>query len=327
MGDMDRENDMPFIRRHYERNSRYREYLNSLEWKSRRQAVRERCKGICERCSKYLVDEVHHLTYANVFNEPLEDLQGLCRPCHSFTHGGSGIDPVLKSIRVKVAFKIIEYWDSEKNKFRRVPLDTIPEENFEWERSSIDGKLIEVCLAQKMIGLYVVPMNVFLDSVGTPKFVPVEWQKYKTGFRLGQRWYDYETKGRAIPPDPASVRAELTQIEYRKRDEESRQEESPGKYSSYQGIAPKMVKEVMAIFKRSLRIVAYGLEGEIRSMRATKKTGVVLDLHFEKADGCWIRTSIRNAEWKLNQGDILFDNERQKWVMKNQERRRDFILK
>lgn len=318
---------MPLIRRHYETNSRYCEYLNSPEWKSRRQAVRERCKGICERCSKYRVDEVHHLTYAHVFKEPLEDLQGLCRPCHSFTHGNSGIDPALKSIRVKVAFKIIEYWDSEKQGFRRVSLHTLPQENFEWHRTFIGDKLIEVCLTNKMTGLYMVPMNVFLDSEGSPKFAPGEWQKYKTGFPLGRRWYTYEPRGRRIQPDPESVQAEMTQIEYRKRDEERRQQESPGKYTSYQGIALKTVKEVMATFKRSLRIVAYGLEGEIRSMRTTKKTGVVLDLQFDKGDGTLIRPRICNAERKLNHGDILFDNERQTWVMKNQERRRDFILK
>src|SRR5262245_42570727 len=93
-------------------NPRYAAYLHSSEWKAKRQAVLERCKGICERCGKYLVDEVHHLTYAHIFNEPLEDLQGLCKPCHNFLHNASGIDPLVKTIRIKLSFKQIAYYDS-----------------------------------------------------------------------------------------------------------------------------------------------------------------------------------------------------------------------
>lgn len=36
---------------------------------------------------------VHHLTYEHIGNEPLEDLQGLCRACHDFLSAESDIDP------------------------------------------------------------------------------------------------------------------------------------------------------------------------------------------------------------------------------------------
>src|SRR5690348_5248702 len=98
-------------------NERYIEYLSSPEWKAKRKAVKERCSNICERCHRYLVDDVHHLTYDRVYDEPLEDLQGLCAGCHDFQHNHSGIDPLRKSIRVTVSWKIIEFWDSEKRKF------------------------------------------------------------------------------------------------------------------------------------------------------------------------------------------------------------------
>jgi hypothetical protein len=82
---------MARIRVHWPTNPRYLEYLNSPAWAAKRKAVKARCNSICERCHKYLVDEVHHLTYAHLFDELLEDLQGLCKPCHRFLHHASGM--------------------------------------------------------------------------------------------------------------------------------------------------------------------------------------------------------------------------------------------
>jgi hypothetical protein len=47
----------------------------------------QRCNNICERCGKYPVEDIHHLTYARVYHEDLADLQGLCTDCHGFVHG------------------------------------------------------------------------------------------------------------------------------------------------------------------------------------------------------------------------------------------------
>lgn len=63
----------------------YNEYLDSPEWKNKRARVlardndkcTERRKGCTERAT-----EVHHLTYDNVGNEPLEDLTSVCHNCH-----------------------------------------------------------------------------------------------------------------------------------------------------------------------------------------------------------------------------------------------------
>lgn len=73
---------------------RYAEYLASREWALRREAVRRRSGNKCERCKRGPQDAVHHLTYANVGNEPLEDLQAICHPCHEFLSGKSHQDPV-----------------------------------------------------------------------------------------------------------------------------------------------------------------------------------------------------------------------------------------
>lgn len=72
----------------------YKKYLRSEKWQKKRQAVFERALknansdnkfGVCERCGykpwKPCL-QVHHKTYDNVFNEPLEDLELLCPNCH-----------------------------------------------------------------------------------------------------------------------------------------------------------------------------------------------------------------------------------------------------
>ena len=71
----------------------YKNHIKGPIWQTKRSDVRNRCNGICERCALYAMDDVHHLTYDNLFFEPLEDLWGLCRGCHKFVHGLSSIDP------------------------------------------------------------------------------------------------------------------------------------------------------------------------------------------------------------------------------------------
>jgi len=74
----------------------YKAYLASREWALKREAVRRRGGNKCERCKTGPQDAVHHLTYANVGNEPLEDLQAICNPCHEFLSGKSNFDPAAK---------------------------------------------------------------------------------------------------------------------------------------------------------------------------------------------------------------------------------------
>jgi hypothetical protein len=72
---------------------KYQAYLCSREWGLKKEAVRKRCGGICERCCVNAMDHVHHLTYARKYSELLEDLRALCKPCHDFTHGKADHDP------------------------------------------------------------------------------------------------------------------------------------------------------------------------------------------------------------------------------------------
>jgi hypothetical protein len=68
-------------------------YLKSKWWQARKTLVFQRAKGICEHCRSKACEECHHLTYAHRFNEPLEDLLGLCSACHRF-FSNRGPNPV-----------------------------------------------------------------------------------------------------------------------------------------------------------------------------------------------------------------------------------------
>lgn len=72
----------------------YGEYIASREWAIRKEKVRERSGGICERCGLAPHTSTHHTTYANLGNEPIEDLLGVCNPCHAFLSAKSDDDPL-----------------------------------------------------------------------------------------------------------------------------------------------------------------------------------------------------------------------------------------
>lgn len=71
----------------------YYEYLKSDQWKEIRKQVFRRCQGKCERCGVRDMKHVHHLTYRNLYEEELHDLQGLCEKCHRYVHGLETQDP------------------------------------------------------------------------------------------------------------------------------------------------------------------------------------------------------------------------------------------
>jgi 5-methylcytosine-specific restriction endonuclease McrA len=60
----------------------YSIYLNSQQWKNKRIKVLERDRYLCQACLNNRANEVHHLTYKHVFNEPLFELISICKPCH-----------------------------------------------------------------------------------------------------------------------------------------------------------------------------------------------------------------------------------------------------
>ena len=65
---------------------KYQVYLRSPQWKEKRELVMSRDNSTCQHCKNVPATEVHHLTYENLFKEPLEDLISLCSSCHALEH-------------------------------------------------------------------------------------------------------------------------------------------------------------------------------------------------------------------------------------------------
>lgn len=71
----------------------YQEYLASPGWQRRRMVVIRMARYTCQRCgwSVYAQPgrwlEVHHLSYANLGDELVGDVEVLCSVCHAGTHG------------------------------------------------------------------------------------------------------------------------------------------------------------------------------------------------------------------------------------------------
>jgi len=69
-----------------EKHEHYQEYLQSENWRKKRQMVLARARGICEGCGLNQPYEAHHLTYARCGDEMLFDLVALCSSCHRKLH-------------------------------------------------------------------------------------------------------------------------------------------------------------------------------------------------------------------------------------------------
>lgn len=64
----------------------YAEYLTTVEWRLKRQAVMQRANNWCEGCAARPATQVHHLSYSHVGNELLFELVAVCDECHKRAH-------------------------------------------------------------------------------------------------------------------------------------------------------------------------------------------------------------------------------------------------
>lgn len=60
----------------------YDQYLKTPDWRTRRQMVLQRSKGLCEGCGAQKATQVHHTTYDHVGAEFLWELRAICEECH-----------------------------------------------------------------------------------------------------------------------------------------------------------------------------------------------------------------------------------------------------
>lgn len=71
----------------------YADYLQTPEWRERRQRALARAGHRCQVCNSAGLLDVHHHTYERRGAEADGDVVVLCRGCHSLFHALSGVEP------------------------------------------------------------------------------------------------------------------------------------------------------------------------------------------------------------------------------------------
>jgi len=64
----------------------YAEYIESSEWKARMIQYKAAAGWKCIQCESTTNLTGHHLTYINLGNEPINDIEILCWDCHKGRH-------------------------------------------------------------------------------------------------------------------------------------------------------------------------------------------------------------------------------------------------
>lgn len=105
---------------------KYIKYINSDAWRAMRSRVLERDSCRCRDCGHTSPrNHVHHLTYARLGRERLDDLVTLCKACHDAVHHGSmtvsrkkAVKPIpaKKKKRVKKPKDFMRYVSKEISK-------------------------------------------------------------------------------------------------------------------------------------------------------------------------------------------------------------------
>jgi len=93
----------------YSRHEYRTEYLQSPEWKEKRERIMNRDPA-CTICRTVKSRDVHHLTYDNVPFELDEDLVAVCRECHTRIHA----HPMLAQRKSLMSLKWV-FHESLKN--------------------------------------------------------------------------------------------------------------------------------------------------------------------------------------------------------------------
>lgn len=83
----------------------YDTYINSPEWEARKQAFRRDHpeKNQCLLCGDKYNLNIHHVTYANLCNERDNDLECLCKDCHTKLH--DAVDKVNSGENIYIALR------------------------------------------------------------------------------------------------------------------------------------------------------------------------------------------------------------------------------
>lgn len=119
----------------------YKAYLASKQWRKRRHVAIEAAGGRCEACGAEVGLTVHHLTYANVGEEPPEDLMVLCKECHNILPwhdtGPSRAETLDRIAKVRAGWAHDEYYVEWK---ARNTAGLGPRQKEAWERLYWEGQ-------------------------------------------------------------------------------------------------------------------------------------------------------------------------------------------
>ena len=77
------------IRKRFDRSaffSQYDIYLQSPQWREKRQKVLSMSGAVCAGCGENMPTQVHHLSYSHVGDEFLFELVAVCDQCHKKLH-------------------------------------------------------------------------------------------------------------------------------------------------------------------------------------------------------------------------------------------------
>lgn len=137
----------------------YHEYIRSEEWAEKRNLVYLRANGYCEAdgCVRR-ASQVHHKTYDNLGDEPLEDLEALCHRCHLNRHP----DAAKKDRKERVRCPLCRWSHHPNDKTNSVPAHLKKTHNFP-EDASNDFLL---SMAETRADIPTSPTKDYLESHG-----------------------------------------------------------------------------------------------------------------------------------------------------------------
>jgi hypothetical protein len=108
----------------------YQEYLNTPEWRAKREWALERAGRRCQVCNSAGQLHVHHRTYENLGHELPADLTVLCEGCHGLYHGKRhvSISPEAVADLIRSARRIVMMGPTPRRKSFVEPEEPTTEE-------------------------------------------------------------------------------------------------------------------------------------------------------------------------------------------------------
>jgi len=164
------------------KNSIYKAYISSLEWKNKRKEYS--WDVYCACCGDIQATDLHHKTYKNLKNEKDGDLVQLCKDCHYKIHKKE------KELRIKY-----------------IPDDFL-DEPIVVELSKISPLGVD---GTYYIGRDIYDTDIYLDYEFKKKFIVYSCSKFTTHKNYAM-WIDFISKKGDMPLCPANIPKSTSEI-------------------------------------------------------------------------------------------------------------------